>query len=145
MASNPKVFSERQARFLLHLGETVAPGVAALDRRGQKRFRMIIRLMLLRRSNMERLQVRLFLLVLRWLPAPVFFRPFERIPASAQTWILLRFENAPIKLFRAGFWGLKTLIFMGYYGQLAIAKKVRYEPDLRRGNELLLHNEAAQP
>ena len=98
---------------------------------------MIIRLMLLRRSGMERFQVRLFLFVLRWLPAPVFFRPFERIPNSAQTWILLRFENAPIKLFRAGFWGLKTLIYMGYYGQLEIATKVKYEPDLRHGNELL--------
>ena len=137
MAKGPKVFSERQARFLLQLGQCVAPGVADLDTRGKKRFRMIIRLMLLRRSGMERFQVRLFLLVLRWLPAPVFFRPFERIPSSAQTWILLRFENAPIKLFRAGFWGLKTLIFMGYYGQLEIAAKVHYEPDLRHGNELL--------
>jgi len=138
MAKGPTVFSDSQARFLLHLGRCVAPGVAELDTRGAKRFRMIIRLMLLRRSGMERFQVRLFLRVIRWLPALVFFRPFEKIPVSAQTWILLRFENAPIKLLRAGFWGLKTLMFMGYYGQLEIAKKVKYEPDLHHGNDLLL-------
>lgn len=137
MAKQTKVFSESQARFLVRLGARMAPGIAELDWRGRKRFRLIIRGMLLRRSGMERFQVRLLLRVIRWLPAIVFFRPFERIPVGAQDWILRRLENAPIKLLRAGFWGLKTLVYMGYYGQPEIAKTVHYTPDLQHGNDHL--------
>jgi len=137
MADEPKVLGDSQARFLVHLGTRMAPGIAGLDRRGVKRFRLVIRRMLLRRSAAERFQVRLLLFVIRWLPAPVFLRPFERIPRGAQDWILRRFETAPFRLLRAGFWGLKTLVFMGHYGQPNVAREIHYTPDLRRGNDYL--------
>lgn len=132
-----RVFSRSQAKFLTHLGTVVAPGLAELDSRGQWRFRTLINTMLLRRSESERRQIRLFLFVIRWLPAIVFFRPFERIPIGAQGWILRFLENAPLKLLRSGFWGLKTLLYLGYYGQPDVAEARHYVPDLKRGNELL--------
>jgi hypothetical protein len=45
-------------------------------------------------------------------------------------------ESSPVRLLRVGVWGLKTLIFMGYYGQPVIAARTGYTPSLD-GNEVL--------
>ena len=130
------VFNERQAAFLVHLATCLVPEVADFDARGRKRMRLIIRAALNKRSPFERLQVKLFLGVIQWAPALIYFRPFERIPPSAQTAILHWLEGAPIKLVRVGFWGLKTVILMGIYGQEPIARAIGYEPSFA-GNDLL--------
>ncbi|RDD60764.1 hypothetical protein DRB17_16330 [Ferruginivarius sediminum] len=137
MADNKKVFSDRQAAFLQHLATRMVPEARDLNAAQRRRLRMTIRLMLRRRSGMERLQVRLFLFVIRWLPALRYLRPFERMPESAQDRFLAFLEAAPLKVIRAGFWGLKTLVFMGYYGQADIAKEIHYTPSLHHGNEYL--------
>ena len=54
-----------------------------------------------------------------------------------QNWLLRTIEAAPLKLVRAGFWGLKTLIFLGYYGQRQTAAAIHYTPSLRNGNDFL--------
>lgn len=131
------VFSARQAAFLQHLATRIIPEASGMSARQAKRLRLIVRGMLRRRSGMERFQVRVFLFAIRWLPAVVYFRPFERIPEHAQDGILGWLEAAPLKLIRAGFWGLKTLIFMGYYGQPAIQEDIGYTPSLHDGNEFL--------
>lgn len=137
MANDKKVFSRRQAAFLQHLATRIVPEARNLSPAQRKRLRMTIRLMLLQRSGMERFQIRLFLFAMRWLPALLYLRPFERIPAQAQDRFLAFLESAPLKVVRAGFWGLKTLIFMGYYGQGQIARDIHYTPSLEHGNEYL--------
>ena len=137
MANERPVFSDRQAAFVLHLATRLVPEAASLDPRRRRRIRLIMRRMLRRRSGGERFQVRLFLWVIRWLPAPVFFRPFERVPTGVQNWLLRRLESAPLKLVRAGFWGFKTLIFLGYYGQKQTAAAIHYTPSLHNGNDFL--------
>ena len=130
------VFNERQAAFLVHLATCLVPEVADFDARGRKRMRLIIRGALRRRSAVERLQVKLFLAFIQWAPALVYFRPFERIPAASQTAFLRWLEGAPVRLVRVGFWGLKTVILMGIYGQQSITRAIGYEPSFA-GNDLL--------
>ena len=137
MAAERPVFSDRQAAFVLHLATRLVPEAASLDPRRRRRIRLIMRRMLRRRSGAERFQVRLFLWIIRWLPAPVFFRPFERTPTGVQNWLLRRLESAPLKLVRSGFWGFKTLIFLGYYGQKPTATAIHYTPSLHNGNDFL--------
>ena len=43
---------------------------------------------------------------------------------------LLRwFEDCPVSLLRKGLWGLKAMVFMGYYGQPETNELVGYAPD----------------
>ena len=40
-------------------------------------------------------------------------------------------ENAPLLLMRRGFWGIKTLVFMGYYGRDEARAEVGYRATVR--------------
>jgi hypothetical protein len=83
-----------------------------------------------------RRQVRLFLFLLRWLPVPRFGSPLERLSVEQQVAVLTWFQSAPISLFRKGFWGIKALVFMGYYGRPETGPELGYRP-APNGNELL--------
>ncbi|HVO17279.1 MAG TPA: hypothetical protein VMV26_18805 [Alphaproteobacteria bacterium] len=131
-----RVLSRERAEFLAYLATRIVPESAALGRVERRRFMLIARFALGNRPAFERFQVRLFLWIVQWLPAFVTLRSFEGLPLPWQDAILRLLENAPLALIRAGFWGLKTVIFMGYYGQAAIAARIRYEPSFH-GNEKL--------
>src|SRR5262249_38726028 len=107
-APNPgrPVFGPRQARFFWHVAELIVPEAARLDRNGRRRLRLIVGSALNQRPPFERFQLRLFLLVVQWLPAVFLLRPLDRLPPRTQSTILRLFENAPLGLVRAGFWGL---------------------------------------
>ena len=81
-------------------------------------------------------QLRLFFFLLRWLPAVRYLAPFDRLAAQQQTAVLTWFQDAPIGLLRKGFWGVKALVFMGYYGRPGIGPELGYRPS-SNGNELL--------
>jgi len=131
-----RVLSRERAEFLAYLATRIVPESAALGRVEQRRFMLIARFALGNRPAFERFQVRLFLWIVQWLPAFILLRPFEGLPLPWQDAILRLLENAPLALIRAGFWGLKTVIFMGYYGQATIEARIRYEPSFH-GNEKL--------
>ena len=59
------------------------------------------------------------------------------LPARWQAAVLRLFENFPLRLVRVGLWGLKTLIYLGYYGQEGIQRHIAYVPAKRDGNERL--------
>ena len=40
-------------------------------------------------------------------------------------------QDHPVQLIRAGFWGLRTLAFLGYYGQPETRAAIGYGPDAR--------------
>jgi hypothetical protein len=44
--------------------------------------------------------------------------------------VLRWFEDCPVGLLRKGFWGLKAMVFMGYYGQPETNELVGYAPEL---------------
>ena len=70
-----------------------------------------------------------FLAVLRWAPLVRYGEPLEKLNADRQDTVLRWFEDCPIGLLRKGFWGLKAMVFMGYYGQPETNELVGYAPD----------------
>lgn len=122
--------------FLLLVGERIAPGIAALDPAGRKDVEALIEQAIAARPPRVGRQLALFLQVLRWAPVLRYGRTFERLSASRQDDVLRWFHDAPVRSLRQGFWGVKTLVFMGYYGRPEIGVTIGYRPS-RSGNAFL--------
>ncbi len=72
-----------------------------------------------------------FLILLEWLPLLRYGRRLSRLSLPRRVAFLERVETAPLVLVRRGFWGLRTLILMGYYGRPAAAAAIGYRADPR--------------
>lgn len=123
-------------RFLLVVGERIAPGIAGLDREGRDRVSSIMAEAIGARPPALRRQLFAFLRVLRWAPLLRYGRPYDRLAPAQQDAVLRWFHDAPITALRQGFWGVKTLVFMGYYGRPEAGEQLGYRPS-RDGNAIL--------
>lgn len=128
-------FSPRLAGFFAHLARRIVPETAEMDTEQQQLFWRAVDNMLAARPKLTA-QFKLFLNVLRWSPLLRYGRRLDRLPGEKQDRILTWFQNAPFLLLRRGFWGLKTMIFVGYYGGAGIEDKIHFTPS-RTGNEML--------
>ena len=135
-----KSLSQEKAEFLRVLAARIVPETTELDSAGMGRFFGLIDEALLERPAAVRRQFGIYLGLLRWAPLVRFGGPFENLRADRQDAVLRRFESCPVGLLRAGFWGLKVLIFMGYYGQPETNAVVGYAPE--RDGRAGLHAEA---
>jgi len=68
---------------------------------------------------------------------PLTLHRLEGLPGSRQDAVLRFLEGAPLTVLRAGIWGVKTLVYMGYYGQDAIERRIQYLPSKTEGNSKL--------
>ena len=123
-----KTLSRPTAEFLQILASRIVPETADLDSAGKGRFFGIIDQVLDDREPSVRRQFAAFLGVLRWAPLLRFGRPFDRLSGDRQDAVLRWFEDCPVRLLRAGTWGLKAMVFMGYYGQPETNDLVGYHP-----------------
>jgi len=123
-----KSLPQEKAEFLRVLAARIVPETAELDTVGMSRFFGLIDEALLERPPSVRRQFGIYLGLLRWAPLARFGGPFERLSGDRQDAVLRWFESCPVGLLRAGFWGLKVLIFMGYYGQPETNAVVGYAP-----------------
>jgi hypothetical protein len=73
-----------------------------------------------------RRQLRLFVRILNVLPLFRFGRTFRRLDDARRTRFLLAIQDAPLLLLRRGFWGVRTLVYMGYYARPAARAEVGY-------------------
>jgi hypothetical protein len=131
-----KSLSREKAEFLKVLAARIVPEIAQLDSAGLGRFFGIIDHALLARPAAVRRQFASFLGLLRWAPVLRHGAPLEKLRADRQDAVLRWFEDCPVSLFRAGFWGLKAMVFMGYYGQPETNEVVGYTPDFNGGDRL---------
>lgn len=122
------VLSAADTALLLAVAGRVAPETAELDAAGRAGFVAVVERALALRPPEQRAQFRLFLRLVRWLPAPLYLRPFEQLRPEQADGVLRWFQDAPVKLLRIGFWGTKTLVFMGYYGRPEIGPAIGYRP-----------------
>ena len=76
-------------------------------------------------------QLALFLLVLEWAPLLRWGRRLSALDPERRTRFLEAVQAAPLLLLRRGFWGLRTLVFLGYYGRPAAAGEIGYRADPR--------------
>jgi len=131
-----RALSQERALFFELVAARIVPEVAGLDEEGLTRFVAIVDGALMERPAALRRQFGALLGLIRWLPLPRWGTPFERLSGPRQDRVLRWLQDAPASKLRAGFWGLKTLVFMGYYGQPGIWPELPYAPRLD-GNEAL--------
>jgi hypothetical protein len=84
----------------------------------------------LRPASIRR-QLRLFVRILNVLPFFRFGRTFRALDRDRRTRFLESIQDAPLLLLRRGFWGVRTLIFMGYYARSSARAEVGYRADVR--------------
>ena len=68
------------------------------------------------RPRLQQIAFKLLLVGLGWMAL---------LPAAWQVRLLQLLEGFPIRLVRVGIWGLKTLIYLGYYGQADVQRRIR--------------------
>jgi len=76
-----------------------------------------------------RKQLGTFLSIIRWTPVVRFGRPLDRLAPERRDATLRWFQDCPVGVLRKGFWGLKTLVFMGYYGRPECWAEIGYAPE----------------
>jgi hypothetical protein len=113
------------------LATTIVPEAGELDARGWDELERIIEQGLSSRPPSVRRQLRFLVRALNVLPVFRFGRTFLWLDPARRTAFLLAIENAPLLLLRRGFWGLRTLVFMGYYGRDEARAAIGYRADPR--------------
>jgi hypothetical protein len=112
-----KSLAAGKAGLLRVLAARIVPETCALDAAGLHRFFSIVDDALQERKPSVRRQFAVFLGVLRWAPMVRYGSRLDRLRGDRQDAVLRWFEDCPVGLLRKGFWGLKAMVFMGYYGQ----------------------------
>jgi hypothetical protein len=113
------------------IAEAVIPEAMRLSDEEWAEVQTIIDHALAQRPTRTRRQVRLFLGILDILAWLRRGRRLHRMPLHARTRFLRSIENSPILLIRRGFWGVRTLVLMGYYSRPEAAAEIGYRADPR--------------
>jgi hypothetical protein len=110
---------------------TVVPEAASLDEADWRRLEAIVEGALAARPARLQRQLRLLLRIIRVLPLARWGRTFDALDAERRTRILERLQDAPVFTLRRGFWGLRTLVLMGYYARPEAAAAIGYAANVR--------------
>ncbi len=109
----------------------VVPEAGGLDAAQWDEMAAIVARAIAARPRALQRQLALFFTLLEWLPLLRYGRRLSRLDAGRRARVLDRLQRAPVLLLRRGFWGVRTLILMGYYGRPAAAAAIGYRADPR--------------
>ncbi len=109
----------------------VVPEAGGLDAAQWDEMAAIVARAIAARPRALQRQLALFFTLLEWLPLLRYGRRLSRLDAGRRARVLDRLQRAPVLLLRRGFWGVRTLILMGYYGRPAAAAAIGYRADAR--------------
>lgn len=110
---------------------TVVPEAVRLDEKGWLELEQIIGGALEARPHGLRRQLTIFIRILGILPIFRYGCTFQGLDPTRRNRFLLGIQDARLLLLRRGFWGLRTLIFMGYYGREEGRAETGYRADPR--------------
>ncbi len=113
------------------IATAVVPEAIQLDEKAWIELEQIIGAALEAKPSGLRRQLTLFIRALEVLPIFRYGRTFQALDPSRRNAFLLGIQDAPVLLLRRGFWGLRTLIFMGYYGREEGRSETGYRADPR--------------
>jgi hypothetical protein len=113
------------------LAACIVPEAAALDARGWADLERIVEEALASRPPALGGQVRLLVRVLDLLPVLRYGRRFAGLTPTQALRFLTAVQDAPLLLLRRGVWGLRTLVFMGYYARPEGGAAIGYRADPR--------------
>ena len=99
------------------IGSVVLPSPEALDEAGWMEAEAIMEGALVSRPPGVKRQLRLFLRLVNLLPLLRTGRTLLALPMDRRATFLDGLQRSPVMLLRRGFWGVRTLLFMGYYNQ----------------------------
>lgn len=108
------------------IAETVVSECAQLDAAGWQEFHRIVEHALSQRPAKMRRQLALFIRVLNLLSLLKYRRALHSLQPAERTRFLERIQDSRLLLVRRGFWGLRTLILMGYYARPEARSAVGY-------------------
>ena len=114
-----------------NLAATIVPEADGLDERAWQELEQIIERGLAPRPPSMRRQLRLLVRALNVLPLFRFGRTFAALDREKRAAFLRSVQDAPLLLLRRGFWGLRTLVFMGYYSRDEARQAIGYRADPR--------------
>ena len=110
---------------------TVVPDAKQLDEPGWLALEKLAEDALEIRPRALRRQLQLFLGAIEWLPVVRYGRTFAGLGEEQRGRVLRYLQDHPVERIRCGFWGLRTLAFLGYYGRPEGAQAISYRPDPR--------------
>jgi hypothetical protein len=113
------------------VAEAVVPESSDMDEAGWAAFHRIIEHALSQRSLKMQRQLRLFLRILNVLSVARHGRTLSGLSLQERTRFLERIQDSRLLLFRRGFWGVRTLILMGYYARPEARALVGYGANSR--------------
>ncbi|HEX6589207.1 MAG TPA: gluconate 2-dehydrogenase subunit 3 family protein [Longimicrobiales bacterium] len=109
----------------------VAPATAALDEAGWQRVEDIVEHALAERPARMRRQLVVFIRLIDGLALARHRRRFRSLDHARATRLLESLQDSPVLLLRRGFWGLRTLVYMGWYAQPETARRIGYQGHVR--------------
>ena len=107
---------------------TVAPEAAQLDEQGWRELETLVEVTLRDRPAAIQRQLRLLLRAIQWFCVFRYGRGFSSLSAEQRTRVLARLQDHRVELIRCGFWGLRTLALLGFYGRAEAARAIGYAP-----------------
>jgi hypothetical protein len=110
---------------------TVVPDAKQLDDSSWVELEKVVEDALEFRPPALRRQLQLFLRAIQWLPVLRYGRTFVALGGEQRCRVLRYLQDHPVERIRCGFWGLRTLAFLGYYGRPEGAHAIGYAPDPR--------------
>lgn len=105
---------------------TVVPESTALAAEEWVEFDGIVEGALAGRPETLRKQLVLFIRALEALPVARYATRFSKLDAARRRVVLTSLQNSRVAAIRRGFWGLRTLILMGYYARAAASAEIGY-------------------
>lgn len=127
---------EDQWALLMAVAARVTPETAGLDDTAKRDFRALIDTALGQRPAAVQKQFAGLLKIVRLAPVFRYGKPFDKLPPEKQDAVIAWFQDAPVTLLRKGLWGLKAMVFMGYYGRPEAATRVGWTPTFDGNTEL---------
>jgi hypothetical protein len=110
---------------------TVVPEANILDEQSWRELETLVEISLRDRSPAIRRQLRMFLRMNQWLPVFRYGRRFTSLSAERRRQVLCYLQNHRVEMIRCGFWGLRTLALLGYYGRPEGVQSTGYAADPR--------------
>ena len=109
----------------------VVPEANNLSEPGWSELETLVETTLQNRPRAVHRQLRLFIRTIQWMSVFRYGRRFTSLSAEQRMKVLCYLQDHRLEVVRCGFWGLRTLAFLGYYGRPEGAQATGYAADPR--------------
>ena len=110
---------------------TVVPEADQLEEPAWRELESLVEAALRDRPQAMRRQLQFFLRAIQWLAVFRYGRGFTSLSAERRARVLSHLQDHHLALIRCGFWGLRTLALLGFYGRAQAVQAIGYAADSR--------------